>query len=195
MAYTAGSAAAGDRLVSLAGVDSTVVDLVAASAATGSERGLELLLRLVDQLDLAAPAIARLSNNGALIEDIEQEVLVAVSGSIERFRGDSKFTTWLYALTRNVAIGQLRRLRPEDELAESDLLANKTLRRMSSIVTQREVVREAIDSLPPIFRETVLLRDIEGLSYAEIAKRQGLEINTVRSRLSRGRALLAGRLS
>lgn len=195
MAYTAGSAAAGDRLVSLAGVDSTVVDLVAASAATGSERGLELLLRLVDQLDLAAPAIARLSNNGALIEDIEQEVLVAVSGSIERFRGDSKFTTWLYALTRNVAIGQLRRLRPEAELAESDLLANETLRRMSSIVTQREVVRQAIDSLPPIFRETVLLRDIEGLSYAEIAKRQGLEINTVRSRLSRGRALLAGRLS
>ena len=67
-------------------------------------------------------------------------------------------------------------------------------RRISSLVAERDLVREAVYSLPPVFRDTVLLRDVERLSYSEIAERQGLAINTVRSRLSRGRALLAARL-
>lgn len=170
---------------------SMVLDRIAGSAAAGSSYSLTLLIGLITANDLAGPAIRRLATNAAVIEDIEQEVLLAVSRSIDRFRGDAKFTTWLYALTRNVAVSHLRRLRPTSPLAEADRLDDGSPRRLSSVIAQREMLRKAMDSLPPQLRDAVVLRDIEGLSYAEIAERQGLEISTVRSRLSRGRAMLA----
>lgn len=174
---------------------SEVLDRIAASAAAGSIHSLDLLLGLIVELRLISPAVHRLISSQAMIEDVEQDVLFTVSRSIHSFRGDAKFTTWLYSLARNVTVGHLRRLKPSSELVVDDLLNDGRPRRMSSQVTQRHVVRQAIESLPPMFRQTVLLRDIEGLSYQEIAEREGLELNTVRSRLSRGRAMLASRLS
>lgn len=174
---------------------SQVLDRVALSAAAGSDHSLDLLLALVVEFELVAPAVRRLVSNRPLIEDIEQDVLFAVSHSIHGFRGESKFTTWLYSLARNVTIGHLRTDRKATTLTVDDLLDDGRPRRMSSQIAQRHVVRQAIESLPPNFRQTVFLRDIEGLSYSEIAQREGLELNTVRSRLSRGRAMLASRLS
>ncbi len=197
----AGSGVAENRLAALVASsfaasdgDSKVLDSIAVSAADGSPYSLELLLGLIVEHDLAGPSIGRVVNTATTIEDVEQEVLVAVARSVHRYRGDAKFTTWLYALARNVAVSHLRKIRPTSELGADDLLDDGARRRMSSLVAERDVVREAIHSLPPKFRQTVLLRDIEGLSYAEIAEREGLEINTVRSRLSRGRAMLALKL-
>ena len=124
---------------------------------------------------------------------MEQEVLIAVARSIHRFRAEAKFTTWLYSLARNTAVSELRRLKQTSTM-EDDQVDDWTQRRVSSLVAERDMVREAVYSLPPVFRDTVLLRDVERLSYSEIAERQGLAINTVRSRLSRGRALLAALL-
>lgn len=201
-----GSSGARDRLGALVrssyaappadtGVAAQVLDRVALSAAAGSDHSLDLLLALIVEFELVAPAVQRLVSNRPLIEDIEQDVLFAVSHSIHGFRGESKFTTWLYSLARNVTIGHLRTTRPDTTLTADDLLDDGSPRRMSSQIAQRHVVRQAIESLPPRFRQTVFLRDIEGLSYSEIAQREGLELNTVRSRLSRGRAMLASRLS
>lgn len=169
-----------------------VLNLLAKSAGEGSPYALELLLGLVTDHRLASPAIARHVRDAVLAEEVEQEVLIAVARSIHRYRGDSKFRTWLWSLARNTAVSELRRQRSSAELDEEAALWNQ--RRVSSLVAERNLVREAVYSLPPVFRETVLLRDVERLSYSEIAERQGLEINTVRSRLSRGRALLAARL-
>ncbi len=169
-----------------------VLNLLALSAAEGSPYALELLLGLVTDYRLATPAIARHVRDAVLAEEVEQEVLIAVARSIHRYRGDSKFTTWLWSLARNTAVSELRRQRSSTEL--DDEAGDWTQRRVSSLVAERNLVREAVYSLPPVFRETVLLRDVERLSYSEIAERQGLAINTVRSRLSRGRALLAARL-
>lgn len=171
-----------------------VLDRIAASAAAGSPYSLELLLGLIVDRSLSAPAISRVVSDRSAVEEIEQEVLVAVSRSIHRYRGDARFTTWLYAVARNVAVSHLRRLRPSTGLQPDDVLSEADRRRMSSLVAERDTVRDAIDSLPPNLRQAVVLRDLEGLSYAEIAERLDLEINTVRSRLSRGRALLAVRL-
>lgn len=199
----AGSVVAGDRLAALAASDTPnprvdpadVLDRIAMAAAAGSAPAMELLLGLIVEFELAVPAIKRLIQSPVAAEDIEQDVLLTVTGSIHGFRGDARFTTWLYSLARNVTVGHLRRTRTGQALAADDLLHDNQPRRMSSQVTQRHVVRQAIESLPPRLRQTVFLRDIEGLSYDEIAKRQGLELNTVRSRLSRGRAMLAARLS
>jgi len=65
---------------------------------------------------------------------------------------------------------------------------------MSSLVVERDALRDAIAELPEKYRDTIVMRDVQGLSYAEIAERQGLEISTVRTRLHRGRAMLAIKL-
>lgn len=171
-----------------------VLDLLGASAAAGSPYSLEMLLGLVADGSLARPAIARHVQDRELVEEVEQEVLISVARSIHRYRSESRFTTWLFSLARNTAISEVRRQRPTTNIADDDVLGDFNARRMSSLVAERDMVREAIDSLPAVFRETVLLRDVERLSYSEIAERQGLAINTVRSRLSRGRALLAAKL-
>lgn len=193
-----GSAAAESRLAA-AFVDGCseqvdeVLNQLAGSAAAGSPFSLELLLGLVTDHRLAAPAISRHVQSPAVAEEVAQEVLIAVARSIHRFRGDAKFTTWLYSLARNTAVTELRRQRSTSTI-DDEYLDDWNQRRVSSLVAERDLVREAVYSLPPVFRETVLLRDVERLSYSEIAERQGLAINTVRSRLSRGRALLAARL-
>lgn len=170
-----------------------ILNALAISAADGSPYSLELLLALITDHRLAAPAISRHVRSAAIVEEVEQEVLIAVARSIHRYRGEAKFTTWLYSLSRNTAVSELRRIKRTSSM-DDDNLDDWTQRRVSSLVAERDMVREAVFSLPPVFRETVLLRDVERLSYSEIAERQGLAINTVRSRLSRGRALLAARL-
>lgn len=193
-----GSATAESRLSALfAGSTDAADDVLnqlAASAAAGSPYSLELLLALVNENRLALPAINRHIQDKELAEEVEQEALIAVARSIHRYRSESKFTTWLFSLARNTAITEIRRQRPTAAMSDDDPWDDMGQRRLSSIVAERDMVREAIDSLPEVFRETVLLRDVERLSYSEIAERQGLAINTVRSRLSRGRALLASKL-
>lgn len=170
-----------------------ILNSLAISAADGSPYSMELLLAFMSDYRLAAPAIGRHVQSAAVIEEVEQEVLIAVARSIHRYRGDAKFTTWLYSLARNTAVSELRRHK-QTSMMDDDHMDDWTQRRVSSLVAERDMVREAVYSLPPVFRDTVLLRDVERLSYSEIAERQGLAINTVRSRLSRGRALLAARL-
>ncbi len=193
-----GSSPAESRLSALFGagddaVRNEVLGSLANSASAGSPFSLELLLGLVTDHHLAAPAIGRHVQSKTVVEEVEQEVLISVARSIHRYRGESKFTTWLYSLARNTAVSELRRQRRTSSINEDDM-DDWSQRRVSSLVAERDMVREAVYSLPPVFRETVLLRDVERLSYSEIAERQGLAINTVRSRLSRGRALLAARL-
>lgn len=192
-----GSATAEARLIGLyvaadGGDGDEVLTALALSASEGCPYALELLLGLVTDHKLATPAIARHVRDSVLADEVEQDVLIAVARSIRRYRGDSKFTTWLWSLARNTAVSQIRRQRLSTDI--DDEAGDWSQRRVSSLVVERDMIREAVYSLPPVFRETVLLRDVERLSYSEIAERQGLAINTVRSRLSRGRALLASRL-
>ena len=171
-----------------------ILNSLALSAAEGSPYSMELLLRFVVEQQLANPAITRVVQAPSTVEDILQEVLVAISASLHHYRGDAKFTTWLYTLARNVSISHVRRLKPTDALSNEDDEQASGARRMSSLVAERDMLRVAIDELPDKYRDTVVMRDIQGMSYAEIAKRQGLEISTVRTRLSRGRAMLAIKL-
>lgn len=173
---------------------SQIFDCLARSAGNGSPYSMELLLRFVVEQQLAQPAITKVVSSPNMIEDIQQEVLVSISDSIHRFRGDSRFTTWLYTLARNVSVSYLRRQRPTSELPEGEAEQADGVRRMSSLVVERDALRDAIAELPAKYRDTVVLRDIQGLSYAEIAERQGLEISTIRTRLSRGRSMLAIKL-
>lgn len=175
-------------------IRSMVLDGLARSAAAGSPYSLEVLLAAIVEFDLAGPAVGRVTQNAEHAMDIQQEILVNVARSIHRYRSESRFTTWLYVVARNIAVNHARKIRPTSNLGPDESFHDGARRRMSSLVAERDTVKDAIATLPDEFRTTVVLRDLEGLSYAEIAERQGLQINTVRSRLSRGRALLAERL-
>jgi RNA polymerase sigma-70 factor (ECF subfamily) len=127
-------------------------------------------------------------------EDIVQESFVKAFVALDDFRGGDP-RAWLLAIVRNTAIGMLRRRRSDPaampaerapEAADPSAIAEDAL----IAGERRRHVREAIEGLPEEFRETLVLREIEGLPYKEIAAVLGVPIGTVMSRLARARNLL-----
>ena len=129
--------------------------------------------------------------------DATQEALVAMLRSLHSFRGDARFQTWLYRLTTNVCLMQRRRHQSRTRLLTDTPLDSYD--RLSpepdpeSTIMTREVqaaVRQCLRRIPSEFRAVVVLRELEGLSYEEIAEILHIPLGTVQSRLSRGRRLL-----
>ena len=144
----------------------------------------------------------RMTGNSEDAADMTQEAFIKAYNSLQSFRGDSKFSVWLYRIVSNVCLDFLRsknrrptvslsvedddgedtQLDVADESQSPDLLLDRKL--------TRESVRRGLDSLPPDYRQILLLREIQGLSYDEIAQALGLEVGTVKSRIFRARKRL-----
>ena len=163
---------------------------MAGRAATMDLLALEDLLWALDELKLVRRSIRRLVIDETDAEDVEQDVLVAVAESIHTYRGDARFSTWLHQVARHKAIAHLRRRQHTDPLTED--LGDAA--RISSIIATRTVLDEAIGGLPVIYRDAVVLRDVERRPYAEVAERLAVNVNTAKTRVARGRALAAARL-
>ncbi|MGH9212579.1 MAG: RNA polymerase sigma factor [Acidimicrobiales bacterium] len=170
---------------------SALLDPLAAEAAAGSLGHLERLVWAVDELRLAEYTIRRLVLDELDTEDVLQDVLVAVTETIGGFRGEARFTTWLNQVARFKAIAHLRRKRDEDRLDDAEVA---DAARISSMLANRVVLQELLDDLPEHYRRAVVLRDVEQLRYNEMTRRLGINHNTARSRVARGRALVAARL-
>ncbi len=163
---------------------------MAGRAATMDLLALEDLLWALDELKLVRRSIRRLVIDEADAEDVEQDVLVAVAESIHTYRGEARFSTWLHQIARHKAIAHLRRRQHTDPLTED--LGDSA--RISSIIATRTVLDDAIGGLPAIYRDAVVLRDVERRPYAEVAERLAVNVNTAKTRVARGRALAAARL-
>lgn len=177
-----------------AGIDAALAPLVD-TAAAGDPVALDALLRLVDRHRLALGAVRKLLIDEGDVADAMQATLLAVSRGITSFERRSRFTTWLYRIAEREALQVLRRnkrvTRPEGE----DLTAlTDEVRRMSSVIASRAMIRQALDELDEKFREPVVLCDVQGLDYATIAAQLGIPLNTVRTRISRGRQYIADRV-
>ncbi len=155
---------------------------------------LDALLRLIDDHHLDRPAIRRVLVDNDEADDAHQDVLIAVAQSIARFRGDAAFRTWLHSVARNVAVNRLRRRRETTTIDDATAIESGAAR-LSSLIASRSDLVEAVRCLPEPYREAVVLRDIEQRTYREIAAATDAEINTVKSRISRGRALVAAMMS
>jgi len=132
------------------------------------------------------------------VEDVAQEVFLKVFTRIEAFDGRSQFYTWLYRVAVNAAKDHVKKRvrRPAVALEEADALpggAEGPDARAARNETAR-LVREAIDELPVRYREVLALRELEGLSYDEVAQVLGISIGTVESRLHRARSRLKRKL-
>ena len=157
----------------------------------------ELMRRYEDKMYGLA---LRMTRNPEDALEVAQDAFFKAYKALDRFRGASAFSTWLYSITCNTARNKLRtrnRRRvdqtlsideereglpkmdpPSDDPSPSDKLQAKHL---------AEAYTRALDQLAEPFRETILLRDSEGLSYEEIASALGVSKGTVKSRISRGR--------
>jgi RNA polymerase sigma-70 factor (ECF subfamily) len=130
-------------------------------------------------------------NNGEMVDDIAQEVFITVYRNLKNFRFESQFTTWIYRITINKCKDFLRKKNirrifipiKEDE----EVPAFESLNENSDI---KQIVRRAISELPDKLRIPIVLKDIEGFSYQEIAESMQCEIGTVKSRIFRGREAL-----
>ncbi len=176
-----------DRLAGASGQLNEQLGQLAAAAADGSEIAIDLLLYAIDSQRLAEPGIRRILINPAEVDDVNQEVLIAVAEKVGTFRNESKFTTWLFGLARNKALEYLRRKKETVEF-RSEL---GDVGRISSMIASEVSVQELLRALPEHYRLAVTMRDLQGMAYQDIASALDLNINTVRAHISRGRALLA----
>ena len=140
----------------------------------------------------------RLTGNSHDAHDLAQEVLIRVHRGLSSYTPGS-FEGWLWRITRNAFLDDVRRKkrRPTAQLPEGDhvdLGATPAPDEVLAEVRLGEDVQEALLELPFDFREAVVMCDIVGLSYEEIAEAVGVPVGTVRSRIHRGRKMLRERL-
>lgn len=145
-----------------------------------------------------------LSRNRAEAEDLVQETCLRALRAIDRLRAEGSAKSWLFTILRNIWLNQLRQRRTAPDLIELDADENGTYEPVDQAQDQakgfeskveREQVRDAIQQLPVEFREIVILREYEELSYQEIAGLLGCPVGTVMSRLARARSRLRDLLS
>jgi len=152
--------------------------------------------------------LSRLIRDPVEIEDVAQEAFIKAYRALPQFRGDSAFYTWLYRIAVNTAKNYLatqsRRPQTVSEFQSGDdgeffdagdvVEDNNTPESALQAREVAETVNRAIDALPADLRTAITLREIEGLSYEEIAQAMSCPIGTVRSRIFRAREAIAEEL-
>lgn len=170
----------------------------------GDKTAFDLLVRKYQQKVLNV--IMRYVRDPDEAQDVAQEAFIKAYRALPRFRGDSAFYTWLYRIAINTAKNMLvsRGRRPpgsdvEVEVAEQ-LDSGTRLKDQStpeSYIHEEEVMRtikKAMDELPEDLRTAIMLRELEGMSYEEIAEAMSCPIGTVRSRIFRAREAIDKKL-
>ncbi len=133
----------------------------------------------------------RLVRDRPTAEDVTQEAFIHAYRSLGRFRGQSKFSTWLFRITRNCAVDAIRRRerqrrRDRAVAPEEEPFQDPTL---------RAVIEQAVEGLPHELREAFVLIEVFGLSYRETGTVLGVLAGTLKSRMHRARKLLAAALA
>lgn len=132
--------------------------------------------------------------------DVSQDAFLKAYLNLNTFRGDSKFSVWMYRITYNLCLDRMRRkkrrgeLQLESPVEEMEIqIADPAPTPEERIMSReaKEAVQRGLDALPPKQRAVLIMREVTGMSYAEIAKAAGLREGTVKSRINRARATLA----
>jgi len=154
---------------------------------------------VLPQLDLLYRVALRFTRDPVRAEDLVQDTMVKAYRSWEQFTPGTSARAWLLAILRNTFINAYRRQQREPVAVDPEILESQLQRQpgedsdpegefFDRIVDDR--ILQALDDLPPEFREVMILSDVEGLSYAEITDALGIPTGTVKSRLFRARRLM-----
>ncbi len=182
--------------------------MLVARTVAGDQKAYELLVvkyqRRIQRL------IGRMVRDSDLVEDIAQETFIRAYRALGQFRGEAQFYTWLYRIAVNTAkkaLVDLRRdpliyesaRRSSDDEEETSSVENEltSAETPETVLAAKEIataVNSAMEALPEELRQAVTLREIEGLSYEEIAEVMNCPIGTVRSRIFRAREAISAKV-
>ena len=141
----------------------------------------------------------RMAGNQQDADDMAQEALIRIYRNLPRYRGDAQFGTWVWRITTNVCLDCLRKKKRTtsvsvEEMEESgQILPGRSEEGPEKYLEKKErlrIVAESLRQMKEEYRIPVVLRDVEGRSYEEIAELIGLNLNTVKTRIMRGRMQL-----
>jgi len=176
-----------------------------ARAQRGDKQAFELLVEKYQRK--LARLLSRFIRDPAEVEDVTQEAFIKAYRALPAFRGDSAFYTWLYRIGINTAKNYLmamgRRAPTSTEVEAEDAEGFEEGEQLRDINTPEsvllsneiaETVNSTIEQLPEELRQAIQMREIEGMSYEEIAQAMNCPIGTVRSRIFRAREAIAERL-
>jgi len=182
--------------------------LLVQRAVEGNQRAFELLVLKYQRR--VARLVARMVRDSDLVDDVVQETFIRAYRALHQFRGEAQFYTWLYRIAVNTAkkaLVDLRRnpvmnesaLRGRDDDDETspvsnELSSDETPETVLAAKEIGEAVNSAMEALPEDLRQAVTLREIEGLSYDEIAEVMNCPIGTVRSRIFRAREAISAKV-
>ena len=178
-------------------------DLVA-RVQRGDTAAFDLLVRKYQHR--IAAVISRYIRDWSEVQDVAQDTFIRAYRAIKNFRGDAQFSTWLHTIAVNTAKNHLaannRRPPGEDIDVEDAEQFESGLRLRDTDTPERELMRQqleqtvvaAVEALPQDLREAITLREVEGMSYEDIAERMGCPIGTVRSRIFRAREAIDARM-
>lgn len=185
--------------------DREVDQLLVERAQGGDKQAFEMLVSKYQRK--LGRLLSRFIRDSAEVEDVAQEAFIKAYRALPTFRGDSAFYTWLYRIgintAKNYLVAQGRRAPTSTEIEAEDAEGYESgdqLRDISTpeslLVTKQigETVNRAMEGLPEELRTAITLREIEGMSYDEIAQIMGCPIGTVRSRIFRAREAVAEQL-
>ena len=168
------------------------------AAQAGDRAALDTLLRR--HYDRVHAICRRIAGSTRDADDAAQEAMISIVRGLARFDGRAAFSTWTYRIATNAALDELRKRdrRPAlhvdaDDGSTRDVVDPLADRRVNG-VADRLAIDQALDRLPEEFRVAVVLRDVCDLDYGEIAETLDVPVGTVKSRISRGRSLLADQL-
>jgi RNA polymerase sigma-70 factor (ECF subfamily) len=172
-------------------------DLVA-SAVEGHEGGFEELVRRY-QRPISAYVYRMVGDYDAAL-DLTQEIFIKVYGSLARYRSEFKFSTWIYKIAHNCAVDHLRRNNGreqslvsgiEGDTYELPIESRRPSPEQESERRERRIeIEGVVRSLPAVYRELIILRHSQDLTYEEIVEVTGLPLGTVKNRLFRAREMM-----
>jgi RNA polymerase sigma-70 factor (ECF subfamily) len=175
----------------------TDVELIA-KAISGREDGFEELVRRYQRP--ITNYVFRMLNDYDASLDVTQEVFIKVYNSLSRYSSEYKFSTWLYRIAHNAAIDYIRRRSPNEQSIETESKDGAYQLQIESPNPSPEQERErsewrteieaVVKCLPAVYRELILLRHAQDLSYDEIAEITNLPLGTVKNRLFRAREMM-----
>lgn len=130
----------------------------------------------------------RTTGNRADAEDALQDCLIAAWTHLGTFRGESGVATWMYRIAANAALAIVRKRREVTTFDDIEIVDPR--RDADDAIADRDLVRRALETVPEVYRVALVLREFGDLTYDEIAAHQGVPVQTVRSRINRGRKAL-----
>ena len=165
-------------------------------ATQGDESAFELLMRAHESRMYAVSL--RMCGSREDAQDCLQEAMLRIYRAISNFKGQSSFATWAYRITMNTCLDELRRRKLRTATSLDVLLETgwsptdegETPEQHSIASEQRRTLEKAIADLPEDMRAAIVLRDVQGFSYDEIARMLEANVGTIKSRISRGREKL-----